>query len=823
MDRGARGEQLEARRVLGEALGLLVAVEALEDALLHTLGHGGLHLRLVVDGQVVEDVLGLGPVHPAQALADDHGDLVRERRVVTDRRRVRRGDQVRVAVGVLEALARHGRTAGGRADHEAAAELVGERPELVGRPLPPEHRVEDVERDHRLAVRRVRGRGGGEVGQRTGLGDPLVQDLTVLGLLVVQELVAVDRVVRLALGRIEPGGREERLHAEGAGLVGDDRDPAAAGLLLPHQVLDEPDERHGGGDLLRSRALLERLEGFRGRLGQRLRDDLAGRGGAAERGAALAEVGHLGGVLAGVRVRHGAVGQRAVRDGQPEQVAHVAELLAGELLHLVVGVARLEARAQGVALDGLREDHRRRALVLHGGAVGGVHLARLVTGAGGLEQLQELGVGELLGHRPQRRVGAEEVVAQVRGVARRVRLELGVRGLAQPAYERAVGVAGEEVVPGGAPQGLDDVPARGAELGLQLLHDLEVGADGAVEALEVAVDDEGEVVQALPAGQRERGRGLGLVHLAVAEERPDPGAGGVLDPAVLQIAVEARLVDRGERAEAHGDGGELPQPGQSAGVRVGGQAVAVRLLAEPVELPLGEAAFEEGAGVDAGGGVALEVELVAGAAGGRVVLATEEVLEAGLVQPGGGGVGGDVAAEAESAAAGHHRGGVPPVVGGDPALHLLVARIVGLRGGGDGVDVLALQQRGELETGALAVLQGAAHEVGGAVRACRGGDGVERLAPLGRLLGIDVRELVELAVRLAHGIGHGVGPFPDEREVEGRQAGVAPTIDDTPLIDDRSMFHQKKNPRWHGVTRLLAPGVRPVGRSTAHAWSARLR
>jgi hypothetical protein len=56
------------------------------------------------------------------------------------------------------------------------------------------------------------------------------------------------------------------------------------------------------------------------------------------------------------------------------------------------------------------------------------------------------------------------------------------------------------------------------------------------------------------------------------------------------------------------------------------------LLAEAVELVLGQPALEqEGAGVDAGGGVALEEDLVAAA---RVVLAAEEVVEADLVEAG---------------------------------------------------------------------------------------------------------------------------------------------------------------------------------------------
>ena len=172
---------------------------------------------------------------------------------------------------------------------------------------------------------------------------------------------------------------------------------------------------------------VERVERLGRRLGQGHRVHLAGRGGAAELGAALLEVAHLGGVRAGVDVRHELVVQLAVRDGQLQEVAHRAELLAGQLLHLVVGVARLEAGAERPALDGLGEDHGRRALVLDGRAVGRVHLAGLVAGAGGVEALGDLVVGEQLRHLGERRVGAEEVLADVGGVAGRVRLELGVR------------------------------------------------------------------------------------------------------------------------------------------------------------------------------------------------------------------------------------------------------------------------------------------------------------------------------------------------------------------------------------------------------------
>ena len=107
-----------------------------------------------------------------------------------------------------------------------------------------------------------------------------------------------------------------------------------------------------------------------------------------------------------------------------------------------------------------------------------------------------------------------------------------------------------------------------AEDRLELLDDLAVAADRAVEPLEVAVDDERQVVEALAGGDVERAERLGLVGLAVAEERPDARPGRVEQAAVLEVAVEARLVDRADRAEAHRDRRELPEVGHEARVRI---------------------------------------------------------------------------------------------------------------------------------------------------------------------------------------------------------------------------------------------------------------
>ena len=210
------------------------------------------------------------------------------------------------------------------------------------------------------------------------------------------------------------------------------------------------------------------------------------------------------------------------------------------------------------------------------------------------------------------RVRPEEVLADVRPAGDRELLELAVDRRVHLLDQDAVDVAREELVPLAAPDDLDHVPARAAEDRLELLDDLAVAADRAVEALEVAVDDEGQVVEALAGRDRERAQRLGLVGLAVAQERPDAAARRVDEAAVLEVAVEPRLVDRVDRAEAHRDRRELPEVGHEPRVRVRRQAVLGRRLApEVVELLLAEPALEERPGVDARRGVALVEDLVA--------------------------------------------------------------------------------------------------------------------------------------------------------------------------------------------------------------------
>ena len=429
----------------------------------------------------------------------------------------------------------------------------------------------------------------------------------------------------------------------------------------------------------------------------------------------------------------------AVADREVEPVAEPLGVVEGELLHLVGGVAALE-RLDRPALDRLGQDHRRLADVLGGGVERGVHLAVVVAAA---RQLADLLVAHVLDHPAQPRVAAEEVLADVLAGLDRVGLELAVRGGVHPVDEHAVDVAGEQRVPLAAPHDLDDVPAGAAEERLELLDDLAVAADRAVELLQVAVDDEREVVELLARGEADGAERLRLAHLAVAEERPHVLLAGVLDAAVLQVAVEPGLVDRVERPDAHGHRGELPEVRHQPGVRVRRQPLpgtVLHLLAEPEQLLLGEPALEERPGVDAGGGVALDEDLVAAA---RVVLAAEEVVEADLVERRGRLVGGDVAADLEPLAVGvgDHDRGVPADERADPALDVLVAGEPRLALRRDRVDVVGAAQAGHADLLLPGPLEQLEHEVAGTLAAAVVDQLVEGIEPLAGLVGVDVREL----------------------------------------------------------------------------------
>ena len=195
-------------------------------------------------------------------------------------------------------------------------------------------------------------------------------------------------------------------------------------------------------------------------------------------------------------------------------------------------------------------------------------------------------------------------------------------------------------------------------------------------------------------GDGDRGDRFRLVHLAIAEEGKDSALRCVSESALLQVLPEPRVHHRGQRTESHRDGRVLPELGHQPRMRVGRQAYSIGLLPEVAQLLLVQPAIEEGSSVDAGAGVALDVDCIADAV---VLLAPEDVVEADLVERRARGIGGDVAPDTieASVGVGHRDRRVPQYCVLDRLFQPQVAWVGRLLLDWDGIDVGGLRGRSD--------------------------------------------------------------------------------------------------------------------------------
>mmetsp|Transcript_10161 Transcript_10161/g.24203 ORF Transcript_10161/g.24203 Transcript_10161/m.24203 type:complete len:425 (+) Transcript_10161:1845-3119(+) len=169
----------------------------------------------------------------------------------------------------------------------------------------------------------------------------------------------------------------------------------------------------------------------------------------------------------------------------------------------------------------------------------------------------------------------------------------------------------DELGHGAPPHQLDHIVPRPAEQALELLDHLGVASHGAVQALVVAVHDEAQVVQPLPATDCDGAYSLGLIHLSVPNKTPHAAVGSVLQPAHVQVPEVTGLVGGHQRPQPHGHGGVLPEIGHQPRVRVTGETLpSLDLLAEVEDTVDGQPPLQEGTGVGARRRVALHVQRV---------------------------------------------------------------------------------------------------------------------------------------------------------------------------------------------------------------------
>ena len=292
----------------------------------------------------------------------------------------------------------------------------------------------------------------------------------------------------------------------------------------------------------------------------------------------------------------------------------------------------------------------------------------------------------------QLRIELEEMRLIVGAIVGTEGLVLPVGGFREPSQQRVMRVAREQRIPIRAPEHLDDVPPRTGEQAFEFLDDLAIAAHGAIEALQVAIDDEGQIVELLARRQGQGAHRFGLIHFAIAEHAPDVPRGGVGQIAIGEVAHEARLVDGVDGTDTHRAGGHLPEIGHQPGMRVGAKTAATDFLAEMRQLLLAQPSLEKRARIDTGRRVRLEKHQVAIVA---FAIGAKEMIETDLEDLRGGGVAGHVSTKFTVGLVGayHHRQRVPAKYRGNALLERDIARMHGLLLERDGISVGGIRHR----------------------------------------------------------------------------------------------------------------------------------
>src|SRR5271154_2012263 len=182
------------------------------------------------------------------------------------------------------------------------------------------------------------------------------------------------------------------------------------------------------------------------------------------------------------------------------------------------GVAAFGDFAQAVAFYGFRENDGRLAGGFGGFLVGVENLLRIVAATA---QIPDVVVGQVLDQLQQLGIFAEKFFPDKCAVVGAETLIFAVDAFVHALDQEAGGIAGEKIVPAGAPDQLDHVPAGAAEGRFQLLNDAAVAADRAVQALQVAIDDKDQVVELLAGSKSQRAERFGLIAFSVAQEGPN--------------------------------------------------------------------------------------------------------------------------------------------------------------------------------------------------------------------------------------------------------------------------------------------------------------
>ena len=86
---------------------------------------------------------------------------------------------------------------------------------------------------------------------------------------------------------------------------------------------------------------------------------------------------------------------------------------------------------------------------------------------------------------------------------------------------------------------------------LEFLDDLSIAAHRAVQALQIAVDDESQIVEVFARCERQATDRLRFIHFPIAKNTPHVPPVGVLETPMIEIAHESGLINGIDWTDAH--------------------------------------------------------------------------------------------------------------------------------------------------------------------------------------------------------------------------------------------------------------------------------
>ena len=151
-----------------------------------------------------------------------------------------------------------------------------------------------------------------------------------------------------------------------------------------------------------------------------------------------------------------------------------------------------------------------------------------------------------------------------------------------------------------APDNFNHVPARTSENAFQLLNNFAISTNRPIEALQVAINHENQIVETFSSCLSYSPQRFGFIHLSIAKKGPDFAIIVVQQPPIGQVFHKVSLINGLYRPKPHGNRGKLPVIWHQPRMWIRRKSIAFDFIAKVVELCFIQAALDKRPGINAG-------------------------------------------------------------------------------------------------------------------------------------------------------------------------------------------------------------------------------